>query len=53
MHPPRSNPSANAGLPRSVDGRTVFDVEPAEFAANVAGMICKGVRLAGGCCGTT
>ncbi|MBE6961060.1 MAG: homocysteine methyltransferase [Ruminococcaceae bacterium] len=43
----------NAGLPRSVDGRTVFDVEPTEFAADVAEMIRKGVRLAGGCCGTT
>ena len=43
----------NAGLPRSVNGRTVFDVEPEEFAADVAEMIRKGVRLAGGCCGTT
>ena len=43
----------NAGMPRSVDGRTVFDVEPAEFAADVTAMIRKGVRLAGGCCGTT
>ena len=43
----------NAGLPRSVNGRTVYDVEPAEFAADVAEMVRKGVRLAGGCCGTT
>ena len=43
----------NAGLPRSVNGRTVYDVEPEEFADDVAEMIRKGVRLAGGCCGTT
>jgi len=43
----------NAGMPRSVDGRTVFDVEPAEFAEDVAAMMAAGVRVAGGCCGTT
>ena len=43
----------NAGLPRSVDGKTVYDVLPEEFAAEVADMLAKGVRLAGGCCGTT
>ncbi len=43
----------NAGLPKVVDGRTVYDVMPDEFAADVAGLIEKGVRIAGGCCGTT
>ena len=43
----------NAGLPRSVDGKTVYDVEPEEFAAEVAQLMEKGVRVAGGCCGTT
>lgn len=43
----------NAGLPRAVDGRTVFDVLPEEFAADVTELIRKGVRIAGGCCGTT
>ncbi len=43
----------NAGLPRSVEGKTVYDVEPDEFAADVAELIRKGVRAAGGCCGTT
>jgi len=43
----------NAGLPRSVDGVTVFDVLPDEFARDTAEMIRKGVRVAGGCCGTT
>jgi len=43
----------NAGLPRSVDGKTVFDVLPDEFAADVTELLNEGVRLAGGCCGTT
>lgn len=43
----------NAGLPRSVDGKTVFDVEPEEFATEIAHLLQKGVRVAGGCCGTT
>jgi 5-methyltetrahydrofolate--homocysteine methyltransferase len=43
----------NAGLPKAVDGKTVYDVLPAEFAEDVAQLIRKGVRLAGGCCGTT
>ncbi len=43
----------NAGIPRSVDGKTVFDVLPEEFAADVAELIKEGVGIAGGCCGTT
>lgn len=43
----------NAGLPVSVNGETVYDVLPDEFACDVAEMIKKGVRVAGGCCGTT
>ena len=43
----------NAGLPRAEDGRTVFDVAPEEFSEDVAEMLRKGVRIAGGCCGTT
>ncbi len=43
----------NAGLPKSVDGKTVFDVEPSEFADEVKVLIEKGVSIAGGCCGTT
>ncbi|MBQ2698499.1 MAG: homocysteine S-methyltransferase family protein [Firmicutes bacterium] len=43
----------NAGLPKAVDGRTCYDVLPAEFAAQVAELLHQGVRLAGGCCGTT
>ena len=43
----------NAGLPKAVNGKTVYDVEPEEFAQDVAALINKGVRIAGGCCGTT
>jgi len=44
---------ANAGLPRVEEGRTVYDVPPREFAADVADMVSAGVRVIGGCCGTT
>ncbi len=43
----------NAGLPKSVDGKTVFDVTPQEFALEIATLMDEGVRVAGGCCGTT
>lgn len=43
----------NAGLPRAIDGKTVFDVLPGEFAEDVTALIKRGVRIAGGCCGTT
>ncbi len=44
---------ANAGLPRSIDGKTVFDISASEFASDTARGIEKGVLIAGGCCGTT
>lgn len=43
----------NAGLPKSVDGKTVYDVLPEEFAALVSEYVAQGVRIAGGCCGTS
>ncbi len=43
----------NAGLPKVVDGKTVFDISPVEFADEVTSLIGQGVRVAGGCCGTT
>lgn len=42
----------NAGLPRTENGRTVYDVSPAEFAADMQKLAPK-VLLLGGCCGTT
>lgn len=43
----------NAGLPKSVDGKTVFDVTADEFSSETAELVKKGVRVVGGCCGTT
>ena len=43
----------NAGLPEIVDGKTKFNVTPEEFAEDVTKLIKKGLRVVGGCCGTT
>ncbi len=43
----------NAGLPHAMDGKTLYDVTPDEFAAQMRIMAKKGARLLGGCCGTT
>ena len=43
----------NAGRPRMVDKRTVFDMSPADFAAGVRECLQAGARLLGGCCGTS
>ena len=43
----------NAGLPSVIDGKTVFDISSAEFASEVMECVRAGVRIVGGCCGTT
>ena len=43
----------NAGLPKIVNGETVFDVTINEFANEITNLVHKGVRIIGGCCGTT
>ncbi len=43
----------NAGKPRLVGDKTVFDMAPAAFAAGIAECLCAGARLVGGCCGTS
>lgn len=43
----------NAGLPKVVNGKTLYDVEPSEFSKDVCKLVKKGVRIVGGCCGTT
>ena len=43
----------NAGLPKVVDGVTVYDVDPGSFAKSVTELVKAGVRVIGGCCGTT
>jgi methionine synthase / methylenetetrahydrofolate reductase(NADPH) len=50
-HPVSMQP--NAGLPREVDGRTMYMASPEYMASYAARMIRKGVRFVGGCCGTT
>lgn len=43
----------NAGLPKVENGKTVFDITADEFAKEVADIVGNGVRVVGGCCGTT
>ncbi len=43
----------NAGLPHSECGCTVYDIDEAAFAEITGGLVGEGVRVAGGCCGTT
>ncbi len=43
----------NAGLPQLVDGKTVFTLGPEDFAQQMLPFIKMGVRMVGGCCGTT
>ena len=43
----------NAGLPRSENGKTVYDIDAEEFAAIMEEIVDMGARIAGGCCGTT
>ena len=43
----------NAGLPEIKNSKTVYDISPEEFGAEVASLVRRGVRICGGCCGTT
>ena len=43
----------NAGLPRSENGKTVYDITPQDFANIVSDFVANGVSIVGGCCGTT
>lgn len=43
----------NAGLPKTVDNETTFDITPEQFVETVADLVRYGVRVVGGCCGTT
>jgi 5-methyltetrahydrofolate--homocysteine methyltransferase len=44
---------ANAGLPELIEGRTVFPGTPEEMTAYHERLVALGVRVIGGCCGTT
>ena len=43
----------NAGLPRTENGKTIYDVKPEGFRASMEKIAGKGARVLGGCCGTT
>jgi homocysteine S-methyltransferase len=43
----------NAGKPRDIEGRTIYLSSPEYMASYARRFIQKGVRLVGGCCGTT
>ena len=43
----------NAGLPRIVNSKTVYDLSPESFSQEILPLVRKGVRAVGGCCGTT
>jgi 5-methyltetrahydrofolate--homocysteine methyltransferase len=43
----------NAGMPKLVEGRTLYPEEPAVFARCLPDLYEAGARIFGGCCGTT
>src|SRR5215831_2608594 len=43
----------NAGIPRSVEGRNIYLCSPEYMASYARKFIAAGVRVVGGCCGTT
>jgi 5-methyltetrahydrofolate--homocysteine methyltransferase len=43
----------NAGRPRVLDGQTVYDMGPADFALRVRGFVERGARIVGACCGSS
>ena len=42
----------NAGLPKSADGKTYYDVLPDDFSDTMKEYATLGIRILGGCCGT-
>jgi len=43
----------NAGIPRSVEGRNIYLCSPEYMASYARKFVASGVRVVGGCCGTT
>ena len=43
----------NAGIPKTINGKTYFTVNAEEFSSDLNEIVKKGVRVVGGCCGTT
>ncbi|MCL1918978.1 MAG: homocysteine S-methyltransferase family protein [Peptococcaceae bacterium] len=44
---------ANAGMPTVHATQPLYTLSPQDYAAHIAEMMRKGVRIVGGCCGTT
>lgn len=42
----------NAGLPRSENGKTVYDIDAAQFGQVMEDIVKMGAVIVGGCCGT-
>jgi homocysteine S-methyltransferase len=49
----RLSAQPNAGRPRDVDGRNLYLCSPEYMASYARRFVAAGVRLVGGCCGTT
>jgi len=49
----RLSAQPNAGKPRDVEGRNIYLSSPEYMASYARRFIAQGVRLVGGCCGTT
>ncbi len=43
----------NAGIPAIVEGKPVYNETPERMAADAPALLAAGVRIIGGCCGTT
>lgn len=43
----------NGGSPRMENGKTIYDATPEQMAAAAKQLLATGVRIIGGCCGTT
>ncbi len=43
----------NAGKPKLIEDKTIFDMAPEPFARGIAECVEAGARIVGGCCGTT
>jgi len=49
----RLSAQPNAGRPRDIDGRNIYLSSPEYIASYAKRFMSRGVRLVGGCCGTT
>jgi 5-methyltetrahydrofolate--homocysteine methyltransferase len=43
----------NAGLPKLVAGQTTYDLQPADFAAQMKEFVALGAQVIGACCGSS